>query len=42
MQQLNNLFNSHDMEKRLTAINARLKVQVHKSSSLFELELPIS
>jgi ligand-binding sensor domain-containing protein len=42
MQQLNNLFNSHDMENRLTSINARLKVQVHKSSSLFELELPVA
>ena len=41
MQQLNNLFNSHDMERRLAAINARLKVQLHKSTSLFELELPI-
>ena len=41
MQQLNNLFNSPDMERRLNSINARLKVQVHKSSSLFELELPI-
>ena len=41
MQQLNNLFNSPDMEKRLNAINARLNVQVHKSSSMFELEMPI-
>ena len=42
MQQLNNLFNSQDMEKRLQSINARLHVQVHKSSSTFELELPVS
>lgn len=42
MQQLNNLFHSHDMEKRLAEIKARLNVQVHKSSSTFELEMPIS
>lgn len=41
MQQLNNLFNSQDMEKRLDSINARLSVQVHKSSSMFELEMPV-
>jgi hypothetical protein len=41
MQQLNNLFNSQDMEKRIESINAHLNVQVHKSSSTFELELPI-
>ena len=42
MQQLNNLFNSPEMEKRLDAINAHLNVQVHKSSSMFELEMPIA
>ena len=39
MQLLNNLFNSQDMQRRLAAINARLHVQVHKSSSTFEMEL---
>ena len=42
MQQLNNLFNSPDMERRLVAINARMDVQVHKSISTFEMELPVS
>lgn len=42
MQLLNNLFNSYDMEKRLASINARLNVEVHKSSSSFELEFPVS
>ena len=41
MQQLNNLFNSNDMEKRLAGINARMKVQVHKSNSTVELEMPV-
>jgi len=40
-QQLNNLFNSPDLERRLKAINARLTVHVNKSSSMFELEMPI-
>jgi hypothetical protein len=41
MQQLNNLFNSQDLQKRLRLINAKMNVQVHKSSSTFELHLPI-
>jgi signal transduction histidine kinase len=41
MQQLNNLFNRRDMEKRLEAINAELDIQVHKSSSVFVLRVPV-
>jgi ligand-binding sensor domain-containing protein/signal transduction histidine kinase len=42
MHELNNLFHSLNMQKRLEEINARLRVQVHKSSSTFELELPVT
>lgn len=41
MQQLNNLLQRQDMEKRLKTINARLDVQVHKSSSTFILLIPV-
>jgi ligand-binding sensor domain-containing protein len=41
IQKLNNLFNNHDIEKRLRWINARFHIQVHKSSSTVELQLPI-
>lgn len=42
MNHINNLLNSQEMEKRLQWINAKLNVQVHKSSSMFELELPVA
>ena len=41
MQQLNNLLQRQDMENRLKTINARLDVQVHKSSSTFVLLIPV-
>jgi ligand-binding sensor domain-containing protein/signal transduction histidine kinase len=41
MQQLHNLLQRQDMEKRLNAIGATLKVEVHKSSSLIVLQIPV-
>jgi len=41
MQQLHNLLHRQDMEKRLAAIGATLKVEVHKSSSLIVLQIPV-
>ncbi len=40
-QQLNNLLHRRDMEARLNALNARLDVQLHKSRSVFMLQLPL-
>jgi signal transduction histidine kinase len=40
MQQLNNLLQRQDMERRLAAIKAKLHVHVHKSSSVFILQVP--
>ncbi|MEJ8816882.1 ligand-binding sensor domain-containing protein [Lacibacter sp. H407] len=42
MQQLNNLLQRQDMEIRLAAIKAKLDVQVHKSSSVFILQVPVA
>lgn len=42
MQQLNNLLQRQDMENRLKTIKAQLDVQVHKSSSIFVLLVPVS
>lgn len=42
MQQLNNLLQRQDMEKRLQSMNAVLDVQVHKSNSIFILQVPIA
>jgi ligand-binding sensor domain-containing protein len=42
MQQLNNLLQRQDMEKRLKTIKAQLDVQVHKSSSIFILQVPVA
>lgn len=42
MQQLNNLLHRRDMEARLHALKAKLDVQVHKSRSMFLLQLPLS
>ena len=41
MQQLNNLLHRHDMEMRLQALKAKLDVQLHKSRSMFLLQLPL-
>lgn len=41
MQQLNNLLQRQDMEKRLQSIHAVLDVQVHKSNSVFILQVPV-
>ncbi|MEJ8842305.1 two-component regulator propeller domain-containing protein [Lacibacter sp. H375] len=42
MQQLNNLLQRQDMENRLKTIKAQLDVQVHKSSSIFVLLVPVA
>lgn len=42
MQQLNNLLHRRDMEDRIHALKAKLNVQVHKSRSVFGLQLPLS
>lgn len=42
MQQLNNLLQRQDMENRLKTIKARLDVQVHKSTSIFVLQVPVA
>lgn len=42
MQQLNNLLQRQDMETRLKTIKAQLDVQVHKSSSIFVLLVPVT
>ncbi|QEC56189.1 hypothetical protein FSB75_09905 [Flavisolibacter ginsenosidimutans] len=41
MQQLNNLLQRHDMEVRIQALRAKLDVQLHKSRSMFLLQLPL-
>jgi ligand-binding sensor domain-containing protein len=41
MQQLNNLLHRRDMEARLVALGAKLDVQLHKSRSMFLLQLPL-
>jgi ligand-binding sensor domain-containing protein/signal transduction histidine kinase len=40
MQQLNNLLQRRDMGLRIQALNAKLDVQLHKSRSMFLLQLP--
>lgn len=42
MQQLNNLLRRRDMEARIHALKAKLNVQVHKSKSVFLLQLPLN
>jgi signal transduction histidine kinase len=42
MKQLNNLLRRRDMEDRLHALKAKLHVQVHKSRSVFLLQLPLT
>jgi signal transduction histidine kinase len=41
MQQLNNLIRRHDLEERLQKLGAKIDVQLHKSRSLFLLQLPL-
>ncbi|MDB5208781.1 MAG: hypothetical protein JWR72_3856 [Flavisolibacter sp.] len=41
MQQLNNLLHRRDIEARLHALGAKLDVQLHKSRSIFLLQLPL-
>lgn len=41
LQQLNNLLQRHDMDQRIRALKAKLDVQLHKSRSLFLLQLPL-
>jgi ligand-binding sensor domain-containing protein len=42
IQQLNNLFHRHDMEKRIDSMNAEMDVQVHKNSTMVVLKIPLS
>ena len=42
MQQLNNLLRRRDMEARIRELKAKLNVQVHKSKSVFLLQLPLN
>ncbi len=42
IQQLNNLLHRQDMEKRLQSIRAILDVQIHKSNSMFVLQVPVA
>ncbi len=42
MQHLNNVLQSRDMETRLKSILADMNVQVHKSSSLISLKVPLN
>jgi signal transduction histidine kinase len=42
IQQLNNLFHRHDMEKRIDALQAAMKVKVQKNSTSVKLEIPVS
>ena len=42
MQQLNNLLHRRDMEARIRELKAKLNVQVHKSKSVFLLQLPLN
>ena len=42
MQKLNNLLHRQDMEKWIDSINADIDVQVHKSTSIFMLKVPVS
>lgn len=41
MQQLTNLLHRRDMDARISSLRARLQVQVHKSRSMFMLQLPL-
>lgn len=41
MQKLNNLLQRRDLEERLDALDAKLHVQLHKSKSMFMLQLPL-
>jgi hypothetical protein len=41
MKQLNNLLHRRDMELRLQNLKAKLDVQLHKSRSIFLLQLPL-
>lgn len=42
LQQLTHILQSKEMEKRVRSINATFNVQVHKSSSIFELIVPVA
>ena len=41
MQQLNNLLHHQDLEKRLQSMNAKINIEVHKTSSVIYLQIPI-
>jgi hypothetical protein len=41
MVKLNNLLQRRDLEDRLDALNAKVDVQLHKSRSVFMLQLPL-
>jgi signal transduction histidine kinase len=41
MQQINNLFHRHDMEKRVENINAEMDVAVQKNSTIVVLKIPL-
>ncbi|MEO7923405.1 MAG: two-component regulator propeller domain-containing protein [Chitinophagaceae bacterium] len=42
MQQLNNLLHRQDLERRLKAMQGNIDVQLHKTSSVITLEVPVS
>lgn len=42
MQQLNNLLHRQDLEKKLQSIKAEIGIQVHKTSSVISLQIPVS
>lgn len=42
MQQINNVLHSRENEKRMRAMDAEMKVQIHKSNSVIFLEFPLN
>jgi signal transduction histidine kinase len=41
MQQLHNLLHRQDLEKKLQSINAEIGIEVHKTSSVINLQIPV-
>ncbi len=42
MQELHNLLNRQDLEKRLESMNAKISIQVHKTNSVITLQIPVT
>ena len=42
MQQLNNLLHRQDLENKLQSINAEIDIDIHKTSSVISLQIPVS